>query len=145
MSRPADQPTTRGIFKTRPARLPNILRMTIWVDNDRTPRDAREIVRRAGERLGIAIRPLESDRVEPGDVVVTGDEALGCDLAGRGIAALDPRGEEFVPADQAETPETRELIDSVRALTVGDRGPPPYDERARRRFAAALDRILASH
>jgi hypothetical protein len=116
--------------------------MTIWVDGDRTPKDAREIVHRAGERLGIAVRPLLPDRVEPGDVVVTGDEALGRDLAGRGIAALDPRGEEFVPAAHAEAPEARELLDSIRALTVGGRGSPPYDERARRKFAAALDRIL---
>lgn len=116
--------------------------MTIWVDGDRTPKDAREIVRRAGERLGIAVRALVSERVEPGDVVVTADEALGRDLAARGIAALDPRGEEFLPAAHAEGPEARELLDSIRVLTVGGRGPPPYDERARRRFAAALDRIL---
>lgn len=120
-----------------------ILRMTMWVDDKRVPKDAREIVRRAGERLGIAVRTLVPRRVEPGDVVVTADEALGRDLAGRGIAALDPRGGEFLPAAPAEASEARELLDSIRALTVGSRGPPPYDERARRRFAAALDRILA--
>lgn len=117
--------------------------MTIWVDGDRTPKDAREIVRRAGDRLGIAVRTLVPEGVEPGDVVVTADESLGRDLAGRGIAALDPRGEEYPPAAHVEAPRARELLDSIRAMTVGDRGPPPYDERARRRFAAALDRILA--
>lgn len=116
--------------------------MTIWVDGDRTPKDAREIVRRAGERLGIAVRTLVPEHVEAGDVVVTADEALGREVAGRGIVALDPRGEEFPPAADVEAPQARELLDSIRALTVGGRGPPPYDERARRRFAAALDRIL---
>lgn len=125
--------------------MPTIPRMTIWFDGDNTPKDAREIVGRAGERLGIAVRTLLPGDVEPGDVVVTADEALGRDLAGRGITALDPRGEEFAPAAHAEAPEARELLDSIRALTVGGRGPPPYDGRARRRFAAALDRILARH
>lgn len=119
--------------------------MTIWIDGDGTPRDARAIVGRASERLGIAVRTLLPERVEPGDVVVTADEALGRDFAERGIAALDPRGEEFLPTVHAEDPEARDLLVSIRALTVGDRGPPPYDERARRRFAAALDRILARY
>ncbi|MFW6083896.1 MAG: DUF188 domain-containing protein [Gemmatimonadota bacterium] len=109
------------------------------------PRDAREIVRRAGERLGITVRTLVRGDVGPGDLVVTASEALGRDLAGRGVAALDPRGHEFAPDTDAEAPEERELLDSVRSLTVGGRGPPPYDERARRRFAAALDRILTRH
>lgn len=119
-----------------------VLGMTIWVDTDRTPREAREIVRRAGARLGISVRRLVPESAETGDVVVTADEALGRDFAARGVAALDPRGEEFLPALDGEASEARELLASIRSLTVGGRGPPPYDERARRQFAAALDRIL---
>lgn len=119
-----------------------IPRMRIWLDSDRIPRDAREIVRRAGERLRIAVRDLAPECAEKGDVVVTADEALGRELAERGIVALDPRGQEFMPGLEGEPAEARELVDSIRSLSVGGRGPSPYDERARRRFAAALDRIL---
>ena len=134
--------------------------MKIWVDADRTPRSARDIVRRAADRLEIDVRfvkdgDLEANtdggpgasplvrHAEPGDVVVTTDPATGAELARRGIVAIDPRGERYTAASLEETTETRDLVASIRSLEVGARGSPPYDERAKREFAASLDRILA--
>jgi hypothetical protein len=134
--------------------------MKIWVDADRTPRSAREIVRRAAERLEIDVRFVKDGDVESstddgsgrlplvlgaesGDVVITADPATGAELARRGIVAIDPRGARYTAAPRGQTPEARDLVASIRSLEVGARGSPPYDERAKREFAATLDRILA--
>ena len=134
--------------------------MKIWVDADRTPRSARDIVRRAAERLEIGVRFVSGSdlgsnadggrgasslvlHAEPGDVVVTADPAAGAELARRGIVAIGPRGERYTAASLEETTETSDLVASIRSLEVGARGSPPYDERAKREFAATLDRILA--
>lgn len=133
--------------------------MKIWVDADRTPRSARDIVRRAADRLEIGVRFVRGSdlgsnadggrasssllHAEPGDVVVTADPAAGAELARRGIVAIGPRGETYTAASVEQSRETRDLVASIRSLEVGARGSPPYDERAKREFAATLDRILA--
>lgn len=133
--------------------------MRIWVDAERTPRSAGEIVRRAGVRLGIPVRfvirePVSNgdretararlvEEAEPGDLVVTDDDVLGPELARRGVVAIDPRGGEFEAPGVAAAPGALELLASVRSLEVGERGTPPYDARAKRAFAATLDRVLS--
>lgn len=133
--------------------------MRIWVDAERAPRATREIVRSAGDRLAVpvhlftrrdagspvdraALRAWIATRAEPGDVVVTPDTEIGSELARRGVVAIDVRGGEHVVA-AANSGSASRLLADVRSLAGGDRGPPPYDERARRAFAATLDRVLA--
>lgn len=134
--------------------------MRIWVVASVAPRDVRDVVDRASERLGIEAVLVEGDRAqthiaahaEAGDVVITSDPRLVAHLVPRGVAALDVRGTEYTTAsvESVETDHaTLRLLQEVRELagnggTSGGaaHGPPPYDARAKREFASALDRLL---
>lgn len=137
--------------------------MRIWVDAEAAPRDVREVVCRASERLGVGavfvggqgVEPpggyplvevlaegsLDS-LAEPGDVVVTADPLVAARLVPRGVASLDMRGTEHTAASIEEEQAVSGLLATLRSRGAAGRGPPPYDGRAKRDFAAALDRIL---
>lgn len=143
----------------------------IWIDADAAPREVKELVFRAGKRLGIdtvlvANQRLQppaghpqvsavwvdggpdvadahiSSNAEPGDLVVTQDIPLAAALVPRGIAVLDPRGEEHTAESIGERLSVRDFMEQLRTAGVETGGPPPYDARARQTFAAALDRTL---
>ena len=121
--------------------------MRIWIDADVAPRDVREIVARASERLGIETRLAPHEAIvasaDPGDLAITRGRSAASELVPRGLVALDIRGDEHEvdPGGSGGDPEIRELLADLRS--IGGSGPPPYDERAKRDFAAALDRVLA--
>lgn len=128
--------------------------MRIWVDADVAPRDARDIACRAGERLDIEVRCVSAretttaharlmDEVEEGDIVITRGSELGHELVQRGAVAIGVRGEEFTAASIAEGSKMEQLLASINQFSAAGRGPPPYDARAKREFAATLDRVLA--
>ena len=146
-------------------------RMKIWVDADAAPRDVKELVSRAARRLDVPAilvanshlqtppgnprvsavwvdgGPDVADRhiaehAEPGDLVVTQDVPLAAELVPRGVAVLDPRGEEHTPETIGERLSVRDFMEDARMAGLVTGGPPPYDARARQAFAAALDRIL---
>ena len=79
---------------------------------------------------------------ESGDVVVTSDLVVAARLVPRGIASLDARGTEHTAASIEEERAHDDLLTTIRSRGAAGRGPPPYDARAKRDFAAALDRIL---
>ncbi len=79
---------------------------------------------------------------EPGDLVVTQDIPLAALLVPRGIAVLDPRGEEHTDETIGERLSIRDFMEQARGAGMVTGGPPPYDARARQAFAAALDRVL---
>lgn len=83
-----------------------------------------------------------ADEAEPGDLVVTQDIPLAALLVPRGVAVLDPRGDEHTPETIGERLSIRDAMEQFRLAGVVTGGPPPYDARARQAFAAALDRIL---
>lgn len=135
--------------------------MKIWVEADATPRDARDVVDRAAERLGIESALVEgegaheliADLAAPGDLVITRDPRLAARLVPHGIAALDARGVEHTAASIEADQATLRLLEEVRELAGNGgsgggsgggsaHGPPPYDARAKRDFASALDRLL---
>ncbi len=145
--------------------------MTLWIDADATPRDVKEIVFRAGKRLGLPIilvanarldtppgNPLVSAvRVEggpdvaddyivahavAGDLVVTQDIPLAAQLVPVGVVVLDPRGEEHTEESIGERLSIRNLMESFRSAGVLTGGPAPFDARAKQAFASALDRAL---
>lgn len=135
--------------------------MKIWVEANAIPRDARDVVDRATERLGIesvlvegeGAHELIADHAAPGDLVITRDLRLAARLVPRGIAALDVRGVEHTAASIEADQATLRLLEEVRELAGNGgsgggggggsaHGPPPYDARAKREFASALDRLL---
>lgn len=145
--------------------------MKIWVDADAAPRDVKELVFRAAGRLHVETilvanqrlqappgNPLVStvwvdggpdvadgyiaEHARAGDLVVTQDIPLAAILVPQGIAVLDPRGEEHTEDTIGERLSIRDFMERVRSAGGTTAGPPPFDARARRTFAAALDRVL---
>jgi uncharacterized protein YaiI (UPF0178 family) len=108
---------------------------------------ARYAGRRGVDTLQVAGGPDAADfaivgRVEPDDVVLTQDIGLAAMVLGRGARAVSPRGKVFRP----------ETIDAEMALRWAEkehrraggrtRGPDPFTDDDRERFAAALERLL---
>ncbi|MEO8449107.1 MAG: YaiI/YqxD family protein [Gemmatimonadota bacterium] len=145
--------------------------MKIWIDADAAPREVKEIVFRAAKRLGIETVLVANQRLQTpvgnamvtavwvnggpdvadqhivaeavaGDLVVTQDIPLAALLVPRGVAVLDPRGDEHTQETIGERLSVRDFMESMRSAGVVTGGPPPYDARAKQAFAAALDRAL---
>ena len=145
--------------------------MKIWIDADATPRDVKDVVFRAAKRLNIPtvlvanhhLRPPPGNPMisavwvnggpdvadqhiveesEAGDLVITQDIPLAALLVPKGVAVLDPRGEEHTTETIGERLSIRDLMEEARSLGVQTGGPPPWDARAKQAFASALDRTL---
>lgn len=78
----------------------------------------------------------------PGDLVVTQDIPLAALLVPKGIAVLDPRGEEHTADTIGERLSVRDFMEQYRTAGGVTGGPPPYDSTAKQAFAAAFDRTL---
>ena len=144
--------------------------MRIWIDADACPKDVKELVFRASARLSLPVclvanRPLAlppsplitqvrvkpgSDvadgyivqHVEPADIVVTADIPLAAQVVARGAVALDPRGEVHTANTVAERLAMRNLMEELRWAGVATGGSAAYSDADRKRFAAALARLL---
>jgi uncharacterized protein len=145
--------------------------MKLWIDADAAPRDVKEIVYRAARRLELetvlvanqrlqvppgnpfvsAIRvdggPDEADRyisehAEPRDVAVTADIPLAAVLVEKGVAVIDPRGEEYSEGNVGERLAVRDFMEGLRGAGVETGGARPYGPKDRQSFAGALDRVL---
>lgn len=144
--------------------------MKIWIDADACPRDIREIVYRASERLELPVclvansymnfpeSPLISlkvvskgfdaaddhiaDEVSPEDIVITADVPLAARIVERGTIAIDPRGEVFDEENAGERLSVRNLMQELRSGGLVQGGPPQMDALDTRKFASAFDREL---
>jgi uncharacterized protein YaiI (UPF0178 family) len=145
--------------------------LKIWIDADAAPREVKDLVFRAAKRLNLPTVLVANQRLQPpaghplvtavwvdggpdvadqhiatqaqpGDLVVTQDVPLAALLVPRGIAVLDPRGDEHTAETIGERLSVRNFMDQFRMEGGVTGGPPPYDARARQAFAAALDRTL---
>lgn len=145
--------------------------LKIWIDADAAPREVKELVFRAAKRLGIPAVLVANQRLQPppgnpqvtavwvdggpdvadrhiaeeataGDLVVTQDIPLAALLVPKGVAVLDPRGDEHTSETIGERLSVRDFMEQYRTAGGVTGGPPPYDARARQAFAAALDRVL---
>jgi uncharacterized protein len=145
--------------------------MRLWIDADAAPRDVKEIVFRAAARLQLETvlvanqrmqtppgnRFVSAVRVEggpdvadqhiadearPGDVAVTADIPLAAILVEKGVAVIDPRGEEFTADIIGERLSVRDFMDGLRGAGVETGGARPYGAREKQAFASALDRVL---
>ena len=84
-----------------------------------------------------------ADQVGEGDIVVTADVPLAARVVARGGVALDPRGEVLDAANVRSRLTVRDLMETLREAGELTGGPPPYNDRDKHKFAAALDRLLA--
>lgn len=145
--------------------------MTLWIDADAMPRDVKEIVFRAADRLRLdtvlvanqrvplppgypmlsAVRvdggPDVADRyiaehAVPGDVAITADIPLAAILVEKQVVVLDPRGVEHTPESIGERLSIRDFADALRGSGVETGGPRPYGPKDRQAFASTLDRVL---
>ncbi|MSR46735.1 MAG: YaiI/YqxD family protein [Planctomycetes bacterium] len=145
--------------------------MTIWVDADAAPREVKEIVFRAGKRLGLAVVLVanaviqvpaaysfvksvgvdgKSDaadhyivaHAQAGDVVITADIELASRVVDRSVVVIDPRGSEFTADDARTALSVRNAMEQLRGAGVITGGPRPYGPRDSQAFAATLDRTL---
>ena len=145
--------------------------MKLWIDADAAPRDVKEIAYRAAARLELetvlvanqrmpvppgnrfvsAVRveggPDVADRhiaehAQPGDVAITADIPLAAALVEKGVATIDPRGEEYTPDNVGERLSVRDFMDGLRGSGVETGGSRPYGPKDKQTFAAALDRVL---
>jgi hypothetical protein len=145
--------------------------MHIWVDADACPNAIKEILFRAAQRTrihmtlvaGQPVTPPRSpwvkavtvatgfdaaddaiiDRLEPGDLVITGDIPLAARAVAAGATALNPRGEFYTEENIRERLAMRDLMASLRDTGALSGGPPPLGNVERQTFANALDRWLA--
>ncbi len=145
--------------------------MHIWVDADACPNPVKEILFRAAQRLGISLtlianQPLRTppsahirsirvasgfDKADdhivqalaPGDLVITADIPLAAQVIERGGEVLDPRGERYTKDNIRERLNIRDFLDTLRGSGVVTGGPPALTQTDRKRFADALDRLLA--
>ena len=146
-------------------------RMHIWVDADACPAVIKEILYRAAERVQIPMTLVANkglrvpasrfistlqvlhgfdvadneilNRIEVGDLVITGDIPLASAVIDRGAHALDPRGDLYTTDNICERLQMRNFMDGLRAGGVQTTGPAALDQADRKRFADQLDRLLS--
>ncbi|GAB4278878.1 MAG: YaiI/YqxD family protein [Coriobacteriia bacterium] len=81
-------------------------------------------------------------RMEPGDVVVTADIGLAAMALGKGAAAVSPRGRVFTQVGIAAELEVRHAQQKHRRQGGRTKGPRPFTDEDRERFAEALAHLL---
>lgn len=142
----------------------------IWVDADACPREAQDLLMRTAVRLGIVtvfvanshrtlpdfpvirfqLVPAGADKADDHiveragdlDLAVTGDIPLAARLVEKGIAVLNPRGDEMTPANIGERLAMRNLMEDLRSAGLPTGGPAEYGKGDAQRFANALDRAM---
>ena len=144
--------------------------MKIWVDADACPNPIKEILFRAAERTGIALALIANHevkippsrhisflrvgsgfdvaddeivrRLDPGDLVITGDIPLAAEVIEAGGQALSSRGELFTKENIKARLTMRDLMESLRASGIDSGGQAPLNQGDRKAFADQLDRII---
>ncbi|NOR19389.1 MAG: YaiI/YqxD family protein [Xanthomonadales bacterium] len=147
--------------------------MKIWVDADACPVVIKEILFKAAERTEIPVTLVANqqirvppsrfinsvqvasgfdvadneivERLEAGDLVITGDIPLAADVIEKGGQALSPRGERYTAENIKARLNMRDFMDSLRGSGIDTGGPPALNQTDRKVFADHLDRILARH
>jgi uncharacterized protein YaiI (UPF0178 family) len=146
--------------------------MKIWIDADAAPREVKELVFRAAKRLGVETLLVANQRLQTppgnplvsavwvdggpdvadqhiamhasaGDLVVTQDVPLAALLVPKGVAVLDPRGEEHTAETIGERLSVRDFMEQARMAGMVTGGPAPYGATAKQAFGDALDRVLS--
>ena len=147
--------------------------MKIWVDGDACPVAIKEILFKAAERTGILVTLVANhtvrvppsrfirsvqvssgfdvadneivERLDAGDLVITGDIPLAADVIEKGGFALSPRGEMFTTENIKARLNIRDFMDTLRGSGIDTGGPPALSQGDRKSFADHLDRLLAKY
>lgn len=145
--------------------------LQIWVDADACPAAVKEILFRVADRAQINVTlvanklirvpgsryiralqvPAGADaadaeivaRLNPGDIVVTGDIPLAAHVLEKGGMPLNPRGEWYTEATIAQQLTMRAFMAELRETGIDTGGPASFSHSDRQSFANALDRELA--
>ncbi|MFO8005665.1 YaiI/YqxD family protein [Thioalkalivibrio sp.] len=147
--------------------------MKIWVDADACPVVIKEILFRAAERARVQVTLVANQpvrvprsryvrmvcvgagfdvadneivaRLEPGDLVITGDIPLAAEVIDKGGHALNPRGELYAADTIKSRLDIRDFMETLRSSGIDTGGPPALNQRDRQNFANHLDRFLTRH
>ena len=147
--------------------------MRIYVDADAFPKDLKEILYKAVERVkvplvlvaGKVMRAPQSlyissltvpggidaadDKIaeltEPGDIVITADIPLADRVVSKGGLAINPRGELYTQDTIKERLTMRDFMDTLRSSGIDTGGPSALNSRDIQGFANQLDKFLAQH
>lgn len=148
--------------------------MKIWVDADACPVVVKEILFRAADRTGVKLTLVANQaihtpsspnintmqvphgfdvaddeivkRLNPGDLVITGDIPLAAEVIDKGGHALSPRGEMHTTENIRARLNMRDFLDTMRASGVDTGGgPAAFNQRDKQTFANNLDRFLTKH
>ena len=147
--------------------------MNIWVDADACPVVIKDILFRAADRTGVQLTLVANqpvrippsryikfiqvasgfdvadneivERLDAGDLVITGDIPLAADVIEKGGLALSPRGEMFTTENIKARLNIRDFMDTLRGSGIDTGGPPALNQGDRKSFADHLDRLLAKH
>lgn len=147
--------------------------MQIWVDADACPRVIKAILFRAAERTGVQLTLVanqqvmtppcrniqalqvahgydEADkaivqRLNAGDLVITGDIPLAAEVIEQGAYALNPRGELYTSETVRSRLNMRDFMETLRASGVPTGGPAALSQREQQAFANQLDRLLTRY
>ncbi|MEE9335960.1 MAG: YaiI/YqxD family protein [Granulosicoccaceae bacterium] len=145
--------------------------MTIWVDADACPGAIREILFKASQRTKIPLTLVANHtqqtprvpwisfvqvasgfdvaddeivkRVQPGDLVITGDVPLAAEVVEKKALALNPRGELYSEENIKQRLNMRDFMDTMRSSGIQSGGPAAMGPRERQAFANQLDKYLA--
>ena len=146
--------------------------MKLWIDADAAPREVKEIVFRAAERLKLEVVLVANHRVpvpigqtmitsvrvdggpdvadrhiadasSAGDIAITADIPLASILVAKEVIVIDPRGEEYTSENVGERLSVRDFMDALRGAGTETGGPKGYGPREKQAFAATLDRLLS--
>lgn len=144
--------------------------MTVWVDADAAPRPCKAILFRAAQRRGVDVVLVANsfqsvpggritfvqvaggpdvaddyiaERCGKGDLVITADIPLASRAVEAGAEVVTPHGRELDAETVGEALSMRDFNQELRDLGMMTGGPRPYDDKAKQRFANALDRWIA--
>lgn len=147
--------------------------MKIWVDADACPVAIKEILFRAAERRAVALTLVANHylrtppspfidllqvksgfdvadneivkRLDPGDLVITGDIPLAAEVVEKGGLALSPRGERYSRDNIKDRLAMRDFMDTLRGSGIQTGGPSALSKVDRQAFANQLDQLLTKH
>lgn len=147
--------------------------MKIWVDADACPGVIKDILYRAAERQQLQVTLVANqvlqipnskyisflkvssgfdvadneivNRVEAGDLVITGDIPLAAEVLEKDGYSLSPRGEVFNQDNIKARLTMRDFMDTLRSSGINTGGPPALNQTDRKAFADQLDKLLTKY